>query len=62
MRVTKEGIEQIKAANDLAALASDRGVELKRKGRTLVGRCPFHEPDRTPSFVSQSPIRFIMSN
>jgi hypothetical protein len=51
MQVTKEGIERIKAANELAAVLAERGVELKRKGRTLIARCPFHSPDKTPSFT-----------
>ena len=54
MQVTKEGIERIKSANDLAAVVSERGVELQKKGRQLVGRCPFHE-EKTASFnVSSS--------
>jgi DNA primase len=51
MQVSKEGIERIKAANDLTAVLAERGVELKRKGRTLIARCPFHSPDKTPSFT-----------
>jgi hypothetical protein len=51
MQVTKEGIERVKAANELTAVLAERGVELKRKGRTLVARCPFHQPDKTPSFT-----------
>src|SRR5262245_21009254 len=51
MQVSKEGIERIKAASDLTAVIAERGVELKRKGRTLVARCPFHSPDKTPSFT-----------
>jgi DNA primase len=31
-------------------LVSDSGVDLKRHGADLVGRCPFHE-DKTPSLV-----------
>jgi DNA primase len=50
MQITKEGIERIKAANELAAVVAERGIELKRKGRVLVARCPFHE-DKTPSFT-----------
>src|SRR5512134_1730084 len=49
MQVTKEGIERIKSANDLAAIVAERGVELKRKGRQLVGSCPFHQ-EKTASF------------
>jgi 5S rRNA maturation endonuclease (ribonuclease M5) len=50
MQVTKEGIERIKAANDLAAVAAERGLDVKRKGRQLVASCPFHQ-ERTASFT-----------
>ncbi|HEV2718496.1 MAG TPA: CHC2 zinc finger domain-containing protein [Thermoanaerobaculia bacterium] len=43
-------IERVKRSIDLAAIVRAHGVELKRKGKQLVGRCPFHSPDRTPSF------------
>ena len=36
MQVTKEGIERIKAANELAAVIAERGIEVRRKGRVLV--------------------------
>ncbi|MCU0293264.1 MAG: CHC2 zinc finger domain-containing protein [Thermoanaerobaculaceae bacterium] len=49
MQVSKDGIERIKAANALPAVVAERGIELRKKGKTLVGRCPFHE-DKTPSF------------
>ena len=49
MQVTKEGIERIKSANDLAAVVAERGVELKKKGKQLVAPCPFHE-EKTASF------------
>ena len=50
MYVTKEAIEEVRRSNDLVQVIRSRGVELKRKGRNYVGRCPFHE-DRTPSLV-----------
>jgi len=50
VQVTKKGIETIKGASDLAAVISERGVELKKKGRVLVARCPFHE-EKTASFT-----------
>jgi DNA primase catalytic core len=50
MQVTKEGIERIKAANELGAVLSERGIQLTKKGRVLVARCPFHE-EKTPSFT-----------
>jgi DNA primase len=50
MQVTKAGIERIKGANELQSVVAERGVELKKKGRVLVGRCPFHE-EKTASFT-----------
>jgi DNA primase catalytic core len=50
MQVSKEGIEAIKSANDLAAVVAERGVEVRRKGRQLVASCPFHQ-ERTASFT-----------
>jgi len=50
MHVTKEGIDRLKAANPLEAVLSDRGIELRKKGRALVARCPFHE-EKTASFT-----------
>jgi DNA primase len=51
MQVTKEGIERIKSANDLAAVVSERGIEVKKKGRQLVALCPFHRDEKTPSLT-----------
>src|SRR5262245_31113310 len=51
MQVTKEGIERVKVGNELTGVLAEPGTELKRKGRTLVARCPFHSPDKTPSFT-----------
>ena len=50
MQVTKEGIEQIKVANELAAVLAERGIATKKKGKSLVASCPFHE-EKTPSFT-----------
>jgi DNA primase catalytic core len=50
MQVTKEGIERIKSANDLAGVLAERGIATKRKGKSLVASCPFHE-EKTPSFT-----------
>jgi DNA primase len=49
MQVTKEGIERIKSANELAAVVAERGIELRKKGRQLVASCPFHK-EKTASF------------
>ena len=50
MQVTKEGIERIKKANDLAEIVAERGVTIQKKGSTLVALCPFHQ-EKTPSLV-----------
>jgi DNA primase catalytic core len=50
MQVTKEGIEAIKTANPLADVVAERGISLKKKGRVMVGLCPFHE-EKTPSLT-----------
>jgi DNA primase catalytic core len=50
MQVSKEGIESIKTANPLADVVAERGVSLKKKGRVMVGLCPFHE-EKTPSLT-----------
>jgi len=50
MQVTKDGIERIKAANELAAVVAERGIEVRRKGRVAVACCPFHQ-EKTPSFT-----------
>jgi DNA primase len=49
MQVSKAGIERIKAANELSAIVAERGIDLKKKGRQLVGSCPFHQ-EKTASF------------
>ncbi len=50
MLIDKAEIERVKRANDLAALVRGRGVKLTRRGKQLVGLCPFHE-DHEPSFI-----------
>jgi len=50
MHVTKEGIDRLKAASPLEVILADRGIELRKKGRVLVARCPFHE-EKTASFT-----------
>jgi DNA primase len=49
MRVSREGIDEIKRRNDLAEVVTEHGIELKRRGKTLFGICPFH-PEKTASF------------
>ena len=50
MQVTREGIEAIKVANPLDAVIAERGISVRKKGRVLVARCPFHE-EKSPSFT-----------
>ena len=47
-------VARVKRDADLVALVRARGVELRRKGRSWQGRCPFHEDGKTPS-LSISP-------
>ncbi len=49
MRVSRAGIDEIKRRNDLSEVVSEHGIELKRRGRTLFGLCPFHQ-EQTASF------------
>ncbi len=49
-RIPSADIERLKQTIALERLAEARGVELKRHGADLIGRCPFHD-DKTPSLV-----------
>src|SRR5438270_154229 len=49
-RVSDEELERLKREVSLERLVLARGVELRKRGDDLVGRCPFHD-DKTPSFV-----------
>jgi DNA primase catalytic core len=49
-RVSDAELERLKREVSVERLAVARGVELKRHGADLIGRCPFHA-DRTPSLV-----------
>jgi DNA primase len=49
-RIPAEVVERLKTEVSVQRLAEARGVELKRHGADLIGRCPFHD-DRTPSLV-----------
>jgi DNA primase len=49
-RIPDEEIERLKRDIPIERLVAGFGVELKRTGANLVGRCPFHE-DRTPSLI-----------
>jgi DNA primase len=53
MRVSRDGIELVKRRNDLAEVVIEHGIELRKRGRTYFGLCPFHQ-EKTASFaVSQ---------
>jgi DNA primase len=49
-RIPEHEIERLKDEVALERLVEAAGVELARRGKDLVGCCPFHE-DRTPSLV-----------
>jgi DNA primase len=49
-RIAGEVIERLKQSVSVERLAEARGVELKRHGADLIGRCPWHD-DKTPSLV-----------
>lgn len=49
-RIPDEEIERLKREISVERLVTGFGVELKRTGANLVGRCPFHD-DRTPSLI-----------
>jgi DNA primase catalytic core len=49
-RIPDEEIERLKKEIAIERLVTGFGIELKRTGANLVGRCPFHE-DRTPSLI-----------
>jgi DNA primase len=49
-RLPDSEIERIKHETDVVALVQAAGVELRRHGADLVGRCPFHD-DHGPSLV-----------
>jgi DNA primase len=50
LRISREQIDAIKRRVDIAAVIAERGITLRRVGRTLFGLCVFHE-EKTPSFA-----------
>ncbi|MEW6281769.1 MAG: CHC2 zinc finger domain-containing protein [Candidatus Eremiobacterota bacterium] len=48
LNLSRAELDDLKARIDLAEVFRTAGVELKRSGQSLVGRCPFH-PDEQPS-------------
>lgn len=49
-RIPDDEIERLKKEIPIERLVTGFGVELRRTGANLVGRCPFHD-DRTPSLI-----------
>jgi len=49
-RLSEADLARLKAEVSLVSLVEARGVELRKAGADLVGRCPFHD-DRSPSLV-----------
>jgi DNA primase catalytic core len=49
-RIPTDELERLKQNVSLERLVEAAGIELKRHGKDLVGRCPFHD-DKTPSLV-----------
>jgi DNA primase len=49
-RLVDEDLERLKQEVSLQDLVESYGVELKKKGKDLIGLCPFH-PDKNPSLV-----------
>jgi len=48
MRIPDEKIDEVRRATDIVELISS-GVALKKRGKSYLGLCPFHE-EKTPSF------------
>ena len=49
MPLPQEFIQELRARNDIESVISSY-VNLRRRGRNLVGLCPFHN-EKTPSFT-----------
>jgi DNA primase len=49
-RIPDDELERLKREADLVELVRESGVELKGKGDTVIGLCPWHD-DRKPSLV-----------
>jgi DNA primase len=49
-RLTENELEKLKQEVSLLDLVQSYGVELKKKGKDLIGLCPFHD-DHSPSLV-----------
>src|SRR5574340_814566 len=49
-RIPEAEIERLKSEVSVERLVESSGIELKKAGKDLIGRCPFHEDD-TASLV-----------
>ena len=49
-RIPETDIERLKAEVSVERLVEASGIDLKRGGKDMLGRCPFHEDD-TASLV-----------
>src|SRR5437867_1803050 len=53
-RIPTDELERLKNEVSVQRLVEDSGIELKKAGKDLLGRCPFH-PDDTASLVVTAP-------
>lgn len=53
-RIPETELERLKSEVSVQRLVEDAGIELKKAGKDLLGRCPFHE-DTTASLVVTAP-------
>lgn len=53
-RIPNDELERLKSAVSVQRLVEDAGIELKKAGKDLLGRCPFHA-DETASLVVTAP-------
>ena len=51
-RIPQNDIERLKEEVSVARLVESAGVELKKSGKDLAGRCPFHEDDTASLIVT----------
>ncbi len=58
MRVSRQGIDEIKRRNDLAEVVIEHGIELKRRGRTLFGLCGFELERISNGFTDLQPYEY----
>ena len=49
-RIPEQQLEQLKAQVSVQRLVQESGVPLRKAGKDLMGRCPFH-PDDSASLV-----------